>query len=117
MGLPTYAAIVARLDVAGGRRSRRSFAAHTLFGSRLGFDDFFNRWLYNALILLGSLACVLRTVRVRAERGAWLALTIGVGLWAVAELLFDFAYDGSPPYSVDRRRLLPRLLPRPATSR
>jgi diguanylate cyclase (GGDEF)-like protein len=74
------------------------FAAHTLLGSSLGFDDFFNRWLYNALIVLGLAACVLRTVRVRVERDAWLSLTIGVGLWAVAELLFDFAYNGSPPY-------------------
>ena len=75
-----------------------AFAAHTLLGAGLGFEDFFNRWLYNALILLALAACVLRTVRVRAERGAWLALTIGVGSWAIAELLFDFAYHGSPPY-------------------
>jgi two-component system cell cycle response regulator len=75
-----------------------AFAAHTLLGSRLGFDDLFNRWLYNALILLALAACMLRTVRVRAERGAWLSLSIGVGFWAVAELLFDFAYHGSPPY-------------------
>src|ERR1700675_1928139 len=69
-----------------------AFAAHTVLGAGLGFEDFFNRWLYNALILLALAACVLRTVRVRAERGAWLALTIGVGSWAIAELLFDFAY-------------------------
>jgi two-component system cell cycle response regulator len=74
------------------------FAAHTLLGHRLGLDDFFNRWLYNALILLALAACVIRTVGVRAERRAWLALSIGVGSWAVAELLFDFAYGGSPPY-------------------
>jgi two-component system cell cycle response regulator len=75
-----------------------AFAAHVFLGSSLGFDDFFNRWLYNALILLAVAACVLRTVRVRAERGAWLSLSIGVGSWAIAELLFDFVYHGSPPY-------------------
>src|SRR2546428_5601512 len=37
------------------------FVAHTLLGRRLGLDDFFNRWLYNALILLGLAACVIRT--------------------------------------------------------
>jgi two-component system cell cycle response regulator len=74
------------------------FAAHTLLGHRLGLDDFFNRWLYNALILLALAACVIRTVRVRVERRAWLVLSAGVAAWAVAELLFDFAYGGSPPY-------------------
>src|SRR5438876_7833582 len=74
------------------------FAAHTLLGHRLGLDDFFNRWLYNALILLALAACVIRTVRVRVERRAWLVLSAGVAAWAVAELLFDFAYGGSPPF-------------------
>ena len=69
-----------------------------MLGSRLGPDDFFNRWLYNALILLGLGACVIRTARVRAERGAWLAFTVAVAAWAVGELLYDFAYSGSPPY-------------------
>jgi two-component system cell cycle response regulator len=94
IGLPRLArawAVVALVGLA-------AFTAHTLLGARLGFDDFFNRWFYNALILLGLSACVLRTVRVRAERGAWLALSIAVAAWAVAELLFDFAYGGSPPF-------------------
>jgi hypothetical protein len=74
------------------------FASHTLLGGRMGADDFFNRWLYNGLILLGLAACAYRTRQVRAERGAWLALTIGVASWALAEILFDFVYGGSPPY-------------------
>ncbi len=74
------------------------FVVHTLASDRLGAEDFYNRWLYNGLILLGLAACAIRTVRVRVERGAWLALTIAVGSWAVAELLFDFAYGGSPPF-------------------
>jgi diguanylate cyclase (GGDEF)-like protein len=75
------------------------FTAQTLFGSPFGLDDLLSRWLYNALILLGLAACVLRAVRVRVERGAWIALSIALGAWAVGELLFDFAYSGSPPYS------------------
>jgi hypothetical protein len=74
------------------------FALHTLLGDSIGFDDFFNRYLYNALILLALAACVLRAMRPGRERSAWIALSIGVGLWAVAELIFDFAYGGSPPY-------------------
>jgi two-component system, cell cycle response regulator len=74
------------------------FAAHTLLGDRLGFDDFFNRYLYNALILLALAACVHRAARSGRERGAWVALSIGVASWAVAELVFDFAYGGEPPY-------------------
>jgi two-component system cell cycle response regulator len=75
-----------------------AFAAHSFLDSSLGFDDFFNRWLYNALILLGLAACVLRAARVRRERGAWLALSIAVGSWAVGELVYDFAYQASPPF-------------------
>jgi hypothetical protein len=74
------------------------FALHTLPGVSLGPDDLFNRYLYNALILLALAACVLRATRPGRERSAWIALSIGVGLWAVAELIFDFGYGGSPPY-------------------
>jgi hypothetical protein len=74
------------------------FAAHTLLGDRLGFDDFFNRYLYNALILLALAACAYRATRPGRERGAWVALSIGVASWAVAELVFDFAYGAEPPY-------------------
>jgi diguanylate cyclase (GGDEF)-like protein len=84
-----------RLIAAGGLGL---FAAHTLLGSRLGLDDFFNRYLYNALILLAVAACVYRATQRGRERGAWVALSIGVAAWAIAELLFDFAYGGSPPY-------------------
>jgi two-component system, cell cycle response regulator len=75
-----------------------AFAAHTLVGGQIGFDDFFNRWLYNALILLGLVACVYRATRASVEQGAWRALSVAVGAWALAEILFDFVYGGSPPY-------------------
>jgi diguanylate cyclase (GGDEF)-like protein len=74
------------------------FVAHTLLGDALGADDFFNRYLYNALILLALAACVHRARERGSERGAWVALTVGVASWSVAELLFDFAYGGNPPY-------------------
>jgi diguanylate cyclase (GGDEF)-like protein len=73
--------------------------AHNLtsFGGP-GVDDFFNRTLYNALILLALLGCALRVLWVRTARSAWLALTACVAAWAVGEILFDFAFDGSPPF-------------------
>jgi two-component system, cell cycle response regulator len=75
-----------------------ALVAYTFLGERLGPDDIYNRWLYDALILLGLAACATRAVRVQAERGAWWSLTIGVGAWAIAEQLFHFVYSGSPPY-------------------
>src|SRR6266516_2345248 len=75
------------------------FSLHAIHGfGGPTVDDFFNRTLYNALILLAVAGCALRVVWVRAERGAWLALTIAVAMWATGEILFDFAYGGSPPF-------------------
>lgn len=88
----------ARAWTASAALGLAAFVAHTLLGSRLGLHDLFDRWLYNMLILLGVAACVVRAARVRAERSAWLALTLGVGAWAVGELTFDFGYAGNPPY-------------------
>ena len=78
----------------------------TAISDSLGFADFFNRYLYNALILLAVAACVLRAMRPGRERGAWIALSAGVGCWAVAELVFDFGYGASPEMV---RRSLERL--------
>jgi diguanylate cyclase (GGDEF)-like protein len=75
-----------------------AFSVHALARGHVGLDDLFDRWIYNALILLGLAACVIRTTRVRAERSAWLVLSVAVGFWAAGEILYDFAYGGSPPY-------------------
>ena len=61
-------------------------------------DGFFDRWFYNALILLAVAGCALRVVWVSTARGAWLALTGCVAVWAIGEILFDFTYGGSPPF-------------------
>jgi diguanylate cyclase (GGDEF)-like protein len=73
-----------------------TLAAYTLFGS--GFDQFFNRYWYNALILLAAGAAVVRAVTTRSERTASIAFAAGIASWAVGEILFDFAYAGDPPY-------------------
>jgi diguanylate cyclase (GGDEF)-like protein len=74
------------------------FVAHALAGDRVGYDDFFNRYLYNALILLALAACAHRAAHRDREQSAWIALTVAVAFWAVAEILFDFAYGADPPY-------------------
>ena len=73
-----------------------TFAAYTLFGA--GFDQFFNRYWYNALILLAAGAAVVRAVTTRIERTAAIAFAVGISSWAVGEILFDFPYAGNPPY-------------------
>jgi two-component system, cell cycle response regulator len=73
-----------------------AFAAYALFGS--GYDQFFNRYWYNALILLAAGAAVVRAVTTRSERTASIAFAAGIASWAVGEILFDFAYAGDPPY-------------------
>jgi diguanylate cyclase (GGDEF)-like protein len=73
-----------------------TFAAYTLFGD--GFDEFFNRYWYNALILLAAGAAVVRAVTTRVERTASIAFAAGIASWAVGEILFDFHYGGDPPY-------------------
>src|SRR4029079_66183 len=72
------------------------FAAYALFGA--GFDQFFNRYWYNALILLAAGAAVVRAVTTRVERTAAIAVPVRISSWAVGEILFDFPYAGNPPY-------------------
>ena len=74
------------------------FAAHALLGDRVGLDDFFNRYWYNALIVLAAVAGVVRAVTGRSERAAWIAFAVGMVSWSVAEILFDFVYAGDPPF-------------------
>ena len=61
-------------------------------------DDFANRWLYNALILLAVALCGLRAASVPVDRAAWLAITVGVAFWAAGEICYDFVYAGAPPF-------------------
>jgi diguanylate cyclase (GGDEF)-like protein len=75
------------------------FGLHTIVGfGGPAVDHFFNQTLYNVIVLLAVAGCVLRVVWFRADRGAWLALTVAVAMWATGELLFDFAYGGAPPF-------------------
>ncbi len=72
------------------------FTLHTV--AQFGLDDFFNRYLYNALILLAVFACARRAAARGRERSAWIAFSVAAALWAVGELLYDFGYSGNPPF-------------------
>jgi two-component system, cell cycle response regulator len=74
------------------------FTAHTLLHGRLGFSHFFDRYWYNALILLAVASAVVRAVTTRSERSAWIAFAVGLCGWAIGELLYDFPYGGDPPF-------------------
>jgi diguanylate cyclase (GGDEF)-like protein len=93
-----YAGMLARAWQIAAVGGLALFVAHVLLGDRIGFDGFFNRYWYNALVLLAAVACVARVASTRSERAAWIAFAVGVGSWLVAEVIFDFVYGGDPPY-------------------
>ncbi|MDQ3933938.1 MAG: diguanylate cyclase [Actinomycetota bacterium] len=65
-----------------------------------GLDTFFNDYLYNGLVLLAASSCLLRAIRVREHRGAWIVLGGALLLWAAAEIYNSFYLSGmeEPPY-------------------
>ena len=66
-----------------------AYALHSLLGvGGHGLDGFFENYLFNALLFAGSALCLLRALFWRAERGAWTALGVGLGSWAIGEVIF-----------------------------
>ncbi len=66
-----------------------AYAAHSLTGlPGHGLDGFFEDVLFNALLFASAALCLLRASFARAERGAWGALGVGLGCWAIGEVLF-----------------------------
>jgi diguanylate cyclase (GGDEF)-like protein len=58
----------------------------------------FDRWLYEGVEFTAAVGCLARAVRVRAERGAWLAIGLALLSTTIGDVIYDFAYGGSPPY-------------------
>ena len=56
--------------------------------------------VYDAVIVAAGLTCLLRSLSVREERGAWIAIGLGILAWAAAEVYWTTAIlnDPSPPY-------------------
>jgi two-component system, cell cycle response regulator len=70
-----------------------AFAAHATVGfGGSGADDFFDIWIYDALLLLGAAACLLRAVLVGRERTAWALLGAGLTVYASGEIFYSAAY-------------------------
>jgi two-component system, cell cycle response regulator len=67
----------------------------SLGGSSL--QDFCGRWVYDAVVLGAAAAVLARALSGQAERGAWLALGIGLLLWALGQTYYSvFLYYASP---------------------
>jgi two-component system cell cycle response regulator len=56
-----------------------------------GVEHLFEDWIYNALLALAALLCLLRVVLVRVERAPWLLLGIGLSCWTVGEIVYTAA--------------------------
>jgi two-component system cell cycle response regulator len=70
-----------------------AFAAHATVGfGGSGADQLFNIWIYDALLLLGAGACLLRAALVGRERLAWGLLGVGLTLYAGGEIFYSAAY-------------------------
>jgi two-component system cell cycle response regulator len=78
-----------------------AYALHSLAG--LGgsqLDGLFENYLFNALLFCGGALCLLRAVFSASERGAWVALGVGLTSWAIGEVIFtiDPAQVTSGPF-------------------
>ena len=78
-----------------------AFAAHTGFGiGGRGLNSFFNDWVYNGLVLVAAISCLLRAVRLRERRAGWLVLGMGLASWSTGEIYntVHLAHLQTPPY-------------------
>ena len=66
-----------------------AFAAHSLVGlGGRGTNGIFENWVFNGLLFAGALLCLVRAALVPLERVAWSAMGVGLGCWALGELIF-----------------------------
>jgi diguanylate cyclase (GGDEF)-like protein len=67
-----------------------AFTAHAVIGlGGSGTDALFNTWVYNALMLMGAAACLLRATLLRRERVAWALLGTGILLYTGGEIYYS----------------------------
>ena len=66
-----------------------AYAAHSVVGlGGRSLDGFFENGVFNALLLVGAILCVLRACWSPHERRAWGALALGLGCWTLGEAFF-----------------------------
>jgi diguanylate cyclase (GGDEF)-like protein len=62
-----------------------------------GVQDFFGRWVYDAVVLGAALAVLARSISAPSERRIWLALGAGLLLWGLGQTYYSvFLYYASP---------------------
>ena len=67
--------------------------AGALGGPKL--DDFFNVWVYTAIELLVCALVLTRAVTIRQDRGAWLALGIGIAFYTAGDLYYTLFLENA----------------------
>jgi two-component system cell cycle response regulator len=72
-----------------------AFALHAAIFDEGGGSALFEPWLYCALMLGASAACLLRATLVERERLAWGLLGSGLLLWTAGEIYYSAALSGS----------------------
>ncbi len=91
--------IVLRLWQAGLVLGLGLLATHDLVGLGSGGTSvFFDRWLYEGLGAASGAGCLVRAMRIRRERSAWLALGAALLATTTGDVIYDFGYGGSPPF-------------------
>jgi two-component system cell cycle response regulator len=67
------------------------YAAHSMLGlGGRSLDRLFENWVFNALFFAGAALCLLRAAWCGYERVAWIAMGVGLGCWALGDVLFTF---------------------------
>src|SRR5579872_1303834 len=72
-------------------------SAHDAFGARwhgLVSTTFWN-WSYNAVEMIAVAVCASRVLARRRERAAWLAITLGMALFAAGDVYYTVFFDGA----------------------
>ena len=76
-----------------------ALVAHTVGGMGWHGDErFFQPWLYDLIEAAAAIGCLARAALVPTERGASLAFGLALVSTTIGDVLYDFAYGGSPPY-------------------
>jgi diguanylate cyclase (GGDEF)-like protein len=72
-----------------------AFTAHAVFDlGGASTDALFNTWIYNALMLMGATACLLRATLLRRERAAWALLGAAILLYTCGEIYYSAVLAG-----------------------
>lgn len=73
-----------------------AFAAHAaLRPGESASSEFFENWLYDALLIGAAGLCFARARLVRSERAAWFTIGLGLAVWTAGEIYYAIAFSGA----------------------